>query len=58
LGSKYWDAIINFDGLAKYGTISPGDLAIFHRTDSVDKAYEIITKGLTENALGTPGPVL
>ena len=57
-GSKYWDGVINFDGLVKYGTISPGDLDLFHRTDSVDEAYEIITKGLTENALGSPGPGL
>ena len=54
-GSKYWDEVINFDALVKYGTISPGDLDLFHRTDSVDEAYEIITKGLTENALGIPG---
>jgi uncharacterized protein (TIGR00730 family) len=57
-GSEYWDAVINFDALVKYGTISSGDLDLFHRTDSVDAAYTIITKGLTENALGTPGPVL
>jgi hypothetical protein len=24
----------------------------------VEEAYEIITRGLTENALGTPGPEL
>jgi uncharacterized protein (TIGR00730 family) len=57
-GSKYWDEVINFDALVKYGTISPGDLELFHRTDSLDEAYDIITKGLTENALGSPGPVL
>jgi uncharacterized protein (TIGR00730 family) len=57
-GSKYWDGVINFDALVKYGTISPGDLDLFHRTASVDEAYEIITRGLTENALGIPGPVL
>jgi uncharacterized protein (TIGR00730 family) len=57
-GSKYWDEVINFDALVKYGTISPGDLDIFHRTDSLDEAYDVITKGLTENALGSPGPVL
>ncbi|HXO90036.1 MAG TPA: hypothetical protein VN849_04530, partial [Stellaceae bacterium] len=32
--------------------------ASFHRTDSLDDAYEIITKGLIENALGSPGPIL
>ncbi len=57
-GAEYWDGVINFDALVKYGTISPGDLDLFHRTDSVDEAYGIITKGLTENALATPGPVL
>jgi hypothetical protein len=50
--------VINFDALVKYGTISPHDLDLFHRTDSVDEAYEIITRGLTENALGSPGPSL
>jgi uncharacterized protein (TIGR00730 family) len=57
-GTKYWDDVINFDALVKYGTISPGDLGLFHRTDSLDEAYDIITKGLTENALGSPGAVL
>jgi uncharacterized protein (TIGR00730 family) len=57
-GSKYWGEVINFDALVKYGTISPDDLELFHRTDSLDEAYDIITRGLTENALGSPGPVL
>src|SRR4029077_17186067 len=57
-GAKYWDEVVNFDALVKYGTISPGDLNLFHRTDSIDEAYDIITKGLTENALGSPGAVL
>jgi hypothetical protein len=57
-GTTYWDEVINFDALVKYGTINPGDLDIFHRTDSLDDAYGIITKGLIENALGSPGPVL
>jgi uncharacterized protein (TIGR00730 family) len=57
-GSEYWDAVLNFEALVKFGTISPGDDALFHRTDSIDEAYAIIVKGLTEYALGTPGPVL
>ncbi len=57
-GTDYWDEVIKFDALVKYGTISPGDLDIFHRTESVDEAYDIITKGLTEDALAIPGPVL
>ncbi|HJU15995.1 MAG TPA: LOG family protein [Stellaceae bacterium] len=57
-GAKYWDEIVNFDALVKYGTISAEDLALFHRTDSVDEAYDILTRGLTENALPIPGAVL
>ncbi len=57
-GAKYWNEVVNFDALVKYGTISPADVALFHRTDSVDEAYAIITRGLTENALGSPGAEL
>jgi len=57
-GSKYWSDVLNFDALVKYGTISGGDPDLFHRTDSVDEAYNIITQGLTENALGSPGAEL
>ncbi len=57
-GAKFWDEVVNFDALVRHGTISPGDVDLFHRTDSVDEAYDIVTRGLTENALGTPGAVL
>jgi uncharacterized protein (TIGR00730 family) len=57
-GAKYWKEVLNFDALVRYGTISPGDPELFHRTDSVDEAYEIIARGLTENALGNPGAEL
>jgi len=57
-GARYWDEVVNFDALAKHGTISPGDVGLFHRTDSVDEAYELITHELTENALGNPGAEL
>jgi len=57
-GAKYWNEVLNFDALIKYGTIGPADVELFHRTDSIDEAYEIITRGLTENALGSPGAQL
>jgi len=57
-GAKYWNEVLNFEALLRYGTISPGDPELFHRTDSVDEAYEIIVRGLTENALGSPGAEL
>src|SRR5260370_1271001 len=54
-GAKYWDEIVNFDALVRAGTIGPEDLTLFHRTDSVDEAYELITRGLLENPIGSPG---
>ena len=57
-GAKFWDEIVNFDALVRYGTISPEDVHLFHRTDSVDEAYELITRGLKQYAMGTPGAFL
>jgi uncharacterized protein (TIGR00730 family) len=57
-GAKFWDEVVNFDALVRHGTISPDDVNLFRRTDSIDEAYDIITRGLTENALGSPGAVL
>ena len=57
-GSKYWSDIINFDALVGYGTIAPDDLKLFHRTDSLEEAYAIITHGLIEHSIDTPGPTL
>ena len=57
-GSKFWNEIINFDALIRYGTISPEDIDLFHLTDSLDDAYEIITRELIEYSIATPGPVL
>jgi uncharacterized protein (TIGR00730 family) len=54
-GAKYWNEVLNFDALVKYGTISPGDVQLFHQTDSVDEAYDLITRGLTAEALANPG---
>jgi hypothetical protein len=57
-GTKYWNEVLNFRALVKYGTISPGDVELFYQTDSVDEAYKIITRGLTESALASPGAEL
>ena len=57
-GTQYWDEVIDFDALARHGTIDREDLALFHRTDSVDEAYEIITRHLVEHALTERGAIL
>ena len=54
-GTEFWDAVVNFDALVKFGTISAKDLDLFHATDSVDDAFAFITKELEEYALDHPG---
>jgi uncharacterized protein (TIGR00730 family) len=50
-GGEYWNEVINFDALVKYGTISPEDVNLFFRTDSVDEAYHHITTYLQKHLL-------
>jgi len=38
-GKEFWDEIINFEALVKWGVVSPADLDIIHKTDSVDDAF-------------------
>ena len=57
-GAAYWNEVINFDALVRHGTIDQEDLALFHRTDSVDEAYAIITRHLVEHALAERGAIL
>jgi uncharacterized protein (TIGR00730 family) len=57
-GADYWNEVINFEALIRHGTIDREDLQIFHRTDSVDEAFEIVTRHLTEYALAERGAVL
>ncbi|HXG94236.1 MAG TPA: LOG family protein [Blastocatellia bacterium] len=47
-GKEFWDEIINFDALVRWGVVSPKDLDIFYKTDSVDDAYEYLTTRLEE----------
>jgi len=57
-GTRFWDEVINFDALVKYGTIGAHDLSLLRRTDSVDEAYEWIVQQLTEHMLSRPGAIL
>ncbi len=57
-GADYWDAVVDFDALARFGTIDPGDPDLFFRTDTVDESFDIITRELTEHALPVPGASL
>jgi len=54
-GSSYWNDVIDFDAMVRYGTIDAADLNLFYRTDAVDDAFAYITKELLETALHVPG---
>lgn len=45
-GKEFWDDIIDFDALVKWGVVSPDDLDIFHKTDSVSDAFEYLKNRL------------
>jgi uncharacterized protein (TIGR00730 family) len=57
-GDAYWREVVDFDALVRHGTISPRDVDLVYRTDSVDEAYDWIVLQLAEHALGQPGPML
>lgn len=54
-GSDFWDNVVNLDAMVEYGTISPEDLKLLHRTDSVDEAYDYIVHELTRYSMDIPG---
>ncbi len=53
-GTEYWDEVINMEPMIRYGTISPEDVNLFHRTNSVDDAFEYLVAELEKNALKKP----
>ncbi len=54
-GNDFWDKVMNFDALVEFGTISPEDVNLYHRSDSVDDAFDYITAQLTEHSIDCPG---
>jgi uncharacterized protein (TIGR00730 family) len=50
-GSEFWNDVVNFDALVKWGTISPEDVDLFRIVDTVEEAHNYIVKSLTERFL-------
>jgi hypothetical protein len=57
-GTSYWEQVVDFDALAGHGMIDAGDIAIFHRTHSVDDAFELLIGSLSRYALDERGAIL
>ncbi|MHB0915502.1 MAG: LOG family protein [Thermoleophilia bacterium] len=47
---EYWDDVVDFDALVRYGTIDAADRDLFIVTDSVDEAFEYVTGQLRQVA--------
>jgi hypothetical protein len=54
-GDSYWDEVVDIGAMARFGMISPEDVALLHRTDSVDDAFTYITERLQSYAMRNPG---
>ena len=48
-GADYWDKVLNFEEMAKWGSISPEDLKLFRTCNSVDEAFAYLKKELTRH---------
>ena len=53
-GTEYWDKVLNVEAMADFGTISPDDIHLCFRTDSVDEAFEHLTKALEDQESRIP----
>ncbi len=48
-GSEYWDNVLNLSTMVDFGTISPEDLELVHRIDTIDEAFACLTTELTRD---------
>ncbi|MBZ5637531.1 MAG: LOG family protein [Acidobacteriia bacterium] len=46
-GSRYWNDVIRFDALVRWGTIAEEDLGLFRVADAPDEAFEVLKGELT-----------
>jgi uncharacterized protein (TIGR00730 family) len=47
-GKEFWDKVVDLDALSEFGTISPEDLDLIYQTDSVEDAYQYLTRKLSQ----------
>jgi len=48
-GSEFWNEVVNFEALVKWGTIAREDLDLFRIFDDVDEAFEYLQTELTKH---------
>ncbi len=45
-GTEFWNEVLNFDALVKWGTIDKDDLKLIHFSDTVDEAFEYLVENM------------
>ena len=53
-GREFWTKVVNFQALVEFGTISRSDLDLFTVVDTVDEAFDLITRELEHDSVGRP----
>jgi uncharacterized protein (TIGR00730 family) len=56
-GSKFWKEVLNFEALARYGTIAQEDLRLFQYADNPETALAILQEQLTKYFLEPEKPL-
>src|SRR3546814_3946117 len=46
-GVDYWDKVVDLEAMAEFGTISPAELDLLFKNESVDEAFKYVTEDLT-----------
>jgi uncharacterized protein (TIGR00730 family) len=52
-GSEYWNEVVNFEALKRWGVISPKDLDLFTISDDVESTVNLLRANLTRYHLAT-----
>jgi hypothetical protein len=53
-GEQYWNEIINFGALAKYGMIHKDDLELFSFASTPEQALDLLKRGITPELAAAP----
>jgi len=46
-GKEFWDEVVDFDALVRWGTVSAEDLALCHRASTPEDAFEYLEQEMT-----------
>ena len=55
-GSRYWEEVIRFDTMIKWGVITPDDVNLFKLCDSPEEAFEYLKQEINHRDPAEPDP--